>query len=274
MKVSFFNQKLLKLYGNVIAILSTIISFIQIFYEIPNNFKVRIIAVIIFVFLLISIYIATFIYANKKKSVKLEVNKTTINVTIGDIFNQDGLKIIPFNEYFDTLVDDKLISSNTLNGKYLSEYVENRDELDKKISSEKRLRKLQILIDNKRENGKKIKYPLGTIYKNEDYLLLAFSRFDPDNRAFLNKEDIIKCLLNMWNEIDILYSGYSINIPLLGTGITRFHGVELSEQELLEILLVSFKMSGLTLTKNANINIIVYKDSIDNINFFKLSDYL
>ena len=274
MKVSLLNPKLLKLYGSIIAVLSTIVSFVQIFYELPEDCQIKTNVAICFVISLVVIYIAVLVYSNKTRKVELEINGTKIRVITGDIFKQTGLKIIPFNEYFDTLVDDKLISSNTLHGKYILNYIDDINRLDNRIINDNRLRGLQTFVDNKRSYGKRIKYPLGTIYKNDDYLLLAFSKFDSDNRAYLDKIDIIKCLLNMWNEIDILYSGCSINIPLLGTGITRFHGVKLSEQELLEILLISFKLSGLTLMKNTTISIIIHRDSIDNINFFKLSEFL
>ncbi|MBM7539813.1 hypothetical protein JOE23_000055 [Amphibacillus cookii] len=51
-------------------------------------------------------------------------------------------------------------------------------------------------------------------------------------------QDFIGCLLEFWNEIDIIYGGSTIVIPLLGSGITRFRGYEnVSEQELLELLL-------------------------------------
>jgi len=274
MKVSFFNKKLLKLYGSVIAVLSTIISFIQIFYELPDDCKIKLNVAIAFLICMLVLYIIVFIYSNKKKSVSLRVNDTVIKVFTGDILKQPGLKVIPFNEYFDTIVDDKLISSNTLNGQFILNHVDDVKALDTKIKQDKRLQRLQIAIDQKRSTGKEMKYPLGTIYKNNDYLLLAFSSFDSENRAYLTKDDIIKCLLNMWNEIDVVYNGYSINIPLLGAGITRFAGITLSKQELLEILIMSFKLSGIKLEYNANINIIIYKDSADDISFFKLKDFL
>ncbi len=271
MKVSLFNRKLLKLYGATVGILSSIASLVQIFYDLPDNCKVRIWGFIVFILLLIIVYLSMWVMANRCKSATLKINNTRINIIEGDIFKQPDLKVIPFNEYFDTVVDDVVISSNTLHGQYILNYIDDVNELNRKISNDKRLRKLHTIVDNKREYGKKVKYPLGTIYKNGEYLLLAFSMFDEENRAYLNKRDIIKCLLNMWNEIDILYSGYSINLPLLGTGITRFHGLNLSEQELLEILIISFKLSGLTLKKGTNINIVIYGDSVNKINFFNLA---
>ncbi len=70
--------------------------------------------------------------------------------------------------------------------------------------------------------GKNFKYKLGTIFQHNNYLLTAFTRFDKDNRAYLGMNDFINFLLNFWNEIDIIYAGRSISIPLLGSGITRF----------------------------------------------------
>lgn len=48
----------------------------------------------------------------------------------GDIFEQDGLKVIAFNEFFDTEVSDRLISDKTLNGIYLKNIVSDVNKLD------------------------------------------------------------------------------------------------------------------------------------------------
>ena len=69
----------------------------------------------------------------------------------------------------------------------------------------------------------------------------------------------------MWNEIDIIYSTYNINIPLIGSGITRFKGVNLTEQELLELLLISLRLSNIKF--KSDISIIIHKSKIENICF-------
>lgn len=144
MKVSFFNRKLLKLYASIIAVISTIISFIQIFYEIPDNCEIKKIVAICFAFVLILIYIIVLIYSNKRKVAHLEINKTTINIIMGDIFKKKGLKVISFNEYFDTVVDDKIIASNTLHGQYILKYIDDITILDAKINEDKRLRNYRL----------------------------------------------------------------------------------------------------------------------------------
>ena len=272
MKVKLFSHKLNKLYGIAISWISTISSILLILIDIPKKYKNNIGIFICYVIVLALIYIIVWIYANKKKKVKLTINNVTVFINEGDIFQQNGLKIIPFNEYFDTIVDDKLISRNSLNGVYIKEHVHDVKKLDAAIRNDKRLRNLCTVIDEKRISGKKLKYPLGSIYKDDDYLLLAFSKFDKDNRAYLDKSNFLECLLNMWNEIDICYSTYDVYIPLLGSGITRFQGINLTEQELLELLLISLRLSNIKF--KANISIIINESKIEDINFFKLSDFL
>lgn len=55
----------------------------------------------------------------------------------------------------------------------------------------------------------------------EEYILFAFSHFDENNRAYLNLDDYLSCLTNYWIEVNRIYNGENVIVPLLGTGITR-----------------------------------------------------
>ena len=211
--------------------------------------------------------------ADLLSEVKLQINNSTVAVKTGDIFKEDDFKVITFNEYFDTQVDNKIISEKTLNGIYLKELVENVDELDNLINDDAHLEDRVIENNNYRSFGKKKKYKLGTIFKHDDYLLTAFTKFDNDNRAYLNMNDYINFLLNFWNEIDIIYAGRSVSIPLLGSGITRFKEYNtISEQELLELLIWSFKISRIKFTYPSKVSVIVHDSKKDKINFYKLKE--
>ena len=58
-----------------------------------------------------------------------------MNIKIGDIFKEEGMKVIPVNEYFDTEVDNVIISQTTLHGMYIKEYLKynNIESLNSKI---------------------------------------------------------------------------------------------------------------------------------------------
>jgi len=217
--------------------------------------------------------------ANRSDDVTLNINNSTVRIKVGDIFEdqehqEDGdeeppLKVIAFNEYFDTRVDDKIISKRTLNGKYVNERINNIEEFDRSLELE--LAEKVTCFNENRKEGKKKKYKLGTIFQHDNYLLTAFSKFDANNRAHLYMNDYINFLINFWNEVDIVYGGRTVVIPLLGSGMTRFKEYDtVSEQELLELLIWSFKVSRIKFKHPAHVCIVIHKSSKDKINFYKL----
>lgn len=77
--------------------------------------------------------------------------------------------------------------------------------------------------------------------------------------------------MRFWNNIDEVYAGRTINIPLMGAGITRFKNGKPSKQELLEIMLWSLRISGFHNTyADRQINIIIYKTDINDIDFYHI----
>lgn len=49
-----------------------------------------------------------------KDGISLNIRGIKVNIRKGDIFKTNGWKVIAFNEYFDTQVDDVIIAHNTL----------------------------------------------------------------------------------------------------------------------------------------------------------------
>lgn len=268
-KVSFFDKILVRDYFSILSIISVIISFVLIFLDINDENKV-IIASGLFV-ILVLIYIILWIRANMITKVNLSIQNSEIEIKIGDIFEAKGLKVIAFNEYFDTIVDNKVISENSLNGKFIKDNIDYIDKFDKVIAEDLHLSELKLKKNNKRKQGKSQKYELGSIFEYEKYLLTAFSKFDNNNRAYLSMNDYVRFLLNFWNEVDICYAGRSVHIPLLGSGITRFKEYDsITDQELLEVLIWSFKLSRIKFKYPSKATIVIHKSKKDKINFHKL----
>lgn len=268
-KVGILDKKLLKNYFATMSLISIIFSFISIAIDIPDGYKIEsLIGLLIF---FVVIYLIMWIMANYTNKASIEIGNSLIEIRVGDIFKEKDLKVIAFNEYFDTLVDDKIISSKTLNGIYINKCIISTAQLDEEIERDANLNNKIVAIDENRLNGKKQKYSIGTIYKKDDYLLTAFSKFDENNRAYLNMNDYMNFLINFWNEVDIIYAGRSVSIPLLGSGITRFRGYEnISDQELLELLIWSFKVSRIKFTYPSKVSIIIHESKKDKINLFNL----
>lgn len=275
MKVGFLDRYVWRTFGWFASGISVALSYITIFFSsFIVEHKTCFIILLLANFLLI--YISILVYANTKKKVSLTIRNTKVVIKEGDIFKEDNRckKVIPFNEYFDTLVDDRIISKSSLNGKYLLEKVteNNISKLNRDIKTCLGNRKLGD-VDQQRTSGKKIKYNLGTIYVDGEYFLLAYSRFDKNNKAYLSNTDIAKCYMNMWDEIDKYRAGYSVSMPILGaSGMVRF-SKDYTPQQLIELILWTFRISGINLNRDSTLNIIVHKSMISEINFIKLKDY-
>lgn len=270
LKVKLYDTKLLNSYLAILSTISLICSFVLIVVEVPGDFKLDF--GIVMLIALSLIYLVMWLCANMLTEIKLNINNSSFVVKIGDIFKEDGLKVIAFNEYFDTQVDNKIIAENSLNGIYIKSKNSDLNELDALIDTDLHLKEKLISIHDDRLYGKKKKYELGTVLQKDDYLLTAFTKFDDNNRAFLDMNEYISFLLNFWNEIDIIYSGRSVSIPLLGSGITRFKEYNtITEQELLELLIWSFKVSRIKFPYPAKVSIIIHESKKDKINFYKLN---
>ncbi|WP_288945412.1 macro domain-containing protein [uncultured Megasphaera sp.] len=266
MKVQFLSKNLWKEYYSFISKISVITSLAFLFFEIPVDVKLRCGG--IFIVFLIGRFLYIWCRANHLQKISLQINNSTLEIESGDIFSENGFKIIAFNEFFDTQVDDVIISKNTLNGQYITRYYPRSSDLDNIIDSDVHLTEC-IIGTRERRAGKEKQYKLGTIVKNGEYFLLAFTHFDKDNRAFLGVNDYISCLMNMWDECDILYGGNTVVLPLLGSGITRFRGNEnISDQELLEIIIWTFKVSRIRFQYPAKAKIILTENCLHKINLY------
>ncbi|WP_419393431.1 macro domain-containing protein [Cytobacillus praedii] len=272
-KVNFFNRSLLKEWLTFLSPISVVVTCISIAISIPDEYKLWTLMLILFFFALI--YFILWVRANLLDERKLTINNSTVTIKVGDVFEESGLKVIAFNEYFDTQVDNKIISEATLNGIYLKNMIQDVKVLDQQIEQDEHLNSdgIKVGYNETRSRGKKAKYRLGTIFQHGEYLLTAFSKFDNKNRAYLQMNDYINFLLNFWNEVDIVYNGRSIVIPLLGSGLTRFKKYEMiTDQELLELLIWSFKISKIKFTYPSTVSIIIHESKKDKINFYKIKE--
>jgi hypothetical protein len=273
MKVSFFDKRILNKFFFVLSVISVITSIAFLFVEIDTKCKTAIGLTALVI--LVVLYIGIWIHSNVRRSIRLKINTSEVEVKFGDIFSEQAdLKAIAFNEYFDTLVDDKVIAKSTLNGIFINKFFkDNVEELDGIISADAHLREVVVAENATRSAGKKTKYKLGTICVVNDYLLIALTHFDADHRAYLEINDYINCLLNFWNEVDRVYAGKTVALPVLGSGITRFKGYEnISDQELIELIIWTFKVSRIKFTYPSKVKIVVYKNKSDKTNLLELKD--
>ena len=218
---------------------------------------------IIFAVFIILISLVKIIYISF--SFRIKIREMIIYIKHGDIFKAKGKKLIPFNEYFDLIVDDVIVSRNTLHGTFIEKCVPDIDELKQKIeNADETVTKLK-----KYEKNNRTAYPLGRVISYNDFLLLSFTEFNIQNEAHLTKSKLENCLKNMWIEICRIYAFYPICLPLLGSGITRIDDwLERTEIDLLKFMLYTLYFSNVDIRKP--ITIYLTKEKYNNLNIYEL----
>lgn len=273
MKVSIFDKDILKQFSNICAMITAILSAVLIFLDIPNQWRIT--SGVVYVVFLSVIYIFLWIRANRLRQIDIKIGITTVVIKSGDIFKEDGLKAIAFNEYFDTRVDDKIIAKKSLNGQFILNHIDDVDKLNSDIENDDDLKNSIIGKGVKRKQGKTTKYKLGSsILIDDEYILTAFSRFNKNNQAELTIQEYVNFLLTFWNEINRLYAQRSVTVPVFGSGITRFkNGFEdIDINELLRIMIWTFKISKIKFAYPAKLTIIVHNDLLNQVNLYKLKE--
>ena len=208
------------------------------------------------------IYFSYFYYIGEtyKGEIDLMIGNTPVFIGCGNIFNTTGWKVIGCDTHFDTRVDDIVISKKSLHGQLVLEHG-TIGSINAVVEQE--AKKLNL---KKNSNGQ-YDFELGTVIKyesvvdNETYLMLALSRLDEKYKAYTNIADFEQTLITMWNEIDRVYAGNDIVLPLLGTGITRFKDGPKGNEPLLRCMLCTLNNSGISL--KSKVKIVIYGEAKD-----------
>lgn len=201
------------------------------------------------------------IFSNRTKnkiSLKL-TDKVKSNIYFGDLFNAQEIIVIPVNEYFDTIVDDKIISSKTVHGKFIKAFF-GGNEADLKSQIRKGLSKVEPLeVNDDRKNGNKKRYPLGTVCEvnsgEKVFYLLALTKFNSNHRAEVKNSEYIRVLCDLFSYVEQHSQGRKVSIPLIGAGHS---GVNLNKQKLLEFMLFSIALKD-ELTLINGIDVILHE---------------
>lgn len=270
LKVSFFDKRIIKQFLEIAAGISTFLSLVLIFLEIPQPSKLMLGG--IFLLILLFVYAGLWSKSNNLEEVNLDIEGSTVTVKKGDIFQQLGFKAIAFNEYFDTQVDEKIISSQSLNGIFINEQLKAPlVDLDKYIESYPFESEDPLDENTNRKFGKKKRYKIGTICVYKDYLLTAFSKFDENNKAILTMPEYLGFLINFWDKVNRVYAQKCVSVPIFGSGITRIkEHKNIHDEDLLKIMLWTFRISEMRFKYPAKLTIVIHSGKINQINLMDI----
>jgi hypothetical protein len=269
-KVSLFDKRLIENFLKITSVISATLSLVVLFVGIPDECKTT--YGWIFIGLLIVIYLVIWVWSNNLNKIDINVEGSEVTIKVGDIFLESGLKAIAFNEYFDTLVDNKIIAESSLNGIFINNHLDVPvSDLDRYISDYS-FEPSEILESNtERKSGKNARYQVGTVCMYESYLLAAFTKFDDNNKAAITMPEYLEFLINFWDKVNNVYAQQSVSTPIFGSGITRIKGHKtISDEDLLKIMLWTFRISEMRFKYPAKLTIIIHKDKINKINLLDI----
>lgn len=192
-----------------------------------------------------------------KRSVKIKGHNYSIVVKYGDLLKQKQSKIlIPFDECFTTTVGSAPadINPRSICGQYLLAHPE--------INIQQMIADSSLKPKGKSKYAGKARFESGRILLNEEYLLMAFTKLDKDGLGRMSRDEYLESLSVLWEELDKYYGQQDVCIPILGSGVTRIGDTSYTQQELLDDIINSYKLS-LHKIKNPNKLCIVCKKNGD-----------
>lgn len=169
----------------------------------------------------------------------LKNTNTTIRLQFGDLFKSEGQKVIGVNEFFDSLLGDH-VSEFSLHGQFI------KNQLGGQSSSFDDLVRMSLAktdyTEVKRASGNIKKYKIGTTalvsINNEDYYLVALCHTDIDTlKACSDINTFWRALEGLWERVRAGSGGKTVNVPLLGNGLSK---LGLPPQQIIQLILISF----------------------------------
>ena len=223
-----FWKTLISTLGAVSAVV-TLISFV---FQVQN--PCTLVLVIYFIIVIGGSLIISWLLTRRRDSLKLKLSNTlTVNVNTGDIFeyaSDTNYVVIPVNEYFDTVVNTKIVSPSSLHGQFINKYFRyNHIELHEQIESYLTQNNVEYTEVPERPNigGYKKKYRLGTCVPVQvgqvTYVLVALTHFDDEDHAYVELSEFGRCISSVCRFIENNAGNRPAYMPLMGMGLSRLN---------------------------------------------------
>jgi Domain of unknown function (DUF6430) len=163
-------------------------------------------------------------FLKKRIEIKNHGFDTKIFVEFGDLFSKDGWKAVATSDFFDSHVDEDLVSSKSLHGHTIKTFwPSNREDWQKQVNAS-----LNGLTSQKetRAKGNTKRYPIGTtasaVTADQKFLFVALGKTDSSNNVVTaSAESLICAVRGMLQKARAKCSYEPLAIPLMGSGLAR-----------------------------------------------------
>ena len=196
--------------------------------------------------------------------IKVANSNTTIEVLFGDLFGQDGIRVIAVNEFFDSSLG-KPVSEKSLHGLFLNKCFGGHPEpFDKQVDEQLAKEPYEDVL---RPEGKTKKYKIGATAilnaERDRYLVFAFTHTDISNcMATADVTMMWVALHHLWQRARAECGGSPLNLPLVGSGLAK---IGLPTRDLLNLII----LAAITETKEKvitqRIRIVLHRDRFEDL---------
>jgi len=203
-----------------------------------------------------------------KQSIDIDLdNNRSVCIEYSDLFSKQGVVVIPFNQFFDTIVDGKILNETSIAGQLVkNKYAGNLNALD--IGIAETTSKLNHIFTSEKE-GKKFAYPIGTVAKVQqganDYYCVALTGVDDDYRPTCDIEKLHIAIIEVLKLIDKEANGKDVYMPVLGSGLS---GLNRDKQAILKYLIYTLKASSIPI--RTKLHIVLYEGDRKHFNLSNL----
>lgn len=231
------------------------------FNTLSNETNIIIVRCLVFLTIFIICTLVYILIMKVRFRVNVNGRNHLITVEYGNILKKKNCKkVIAFDECFSTKVGNRPeeINPNSVCGQYLQNNPSlNINELIKSTNLEP--------ASGTSQYQNKVHYESGRVLLNGDDLLLAFAKLNQNGRATFTRDEYLKSLDVLWSEINTYYNQKDVCITILGGGTTDFGEWDPTQQELLETIIQSYKLSKHKIKPSNKLRIICRRKDV-NIN--------
>ncbi|MFE9803532.1 CATRA system-associated protein [Streptomyces goshikiensis] len=196
--------------------------------------------------------------------------RTSVSLVSGDLLDQsDADLVIGFTDTFDTVTDDRVIHSDSLQGQLLHIlFCGDRKRLDGQLRRELRhVPAVSVESRSDKRLGKLTRYPLGTIvtlWAGEQQIFgVAYSRMGNDLAARSSPQELAHGMERLWEHTARHGWRRPVAIGLVGAGLARVEG--LGPQESLATVVRSFLARSRIGTVSPELRLVVRPDAIAGV---------
>lgn len=199
----------------------------------------------------------------------------TIEIKVGNLFDQPEHLVIGLNDVFDTELGE-IIKQSSVQGQFLDRiYSGDRARLDTEIDEALQPMRDKAQEDLDKKRGKRWRYPIGTTLvlgvEGRRHFLCAYGRMGSDLRVKSTVDYIWLSLTKLWQQVRLRGHGKGVSIPIIGSDLAR---TGLSRMALAKLIMFSFAIATKEGFVANRLTVMIRPEDFNSVDLAELQDFL